>query len=615
MQRITNMRKSGFLVSLFALALSACGGSDDAFLGGGGGGGPPAAAASLTLITSTPTISSDGVSQAQISAFVRDARNQFMTDVPVIFSANSGGLLVTQGRTDANGLATATLTAAGDPSSRTITVTAMVGSASATVDVGVTGSILTVQGPNALTAQQQGAYTVVLNDAGSNGIPGRTVTIASLRSNTLSATSVVTDSAGRATFTMTATNSGNDTITVSGLGLSATHAVTINADNFVFVAPAAATEVPLGTPQTVTVRLRVNGAAPTPARTVTFATTRGTVTPSSVMTDANGDATVSVSANNAGGAVITASTGLSTAQLPLEFIALTPVAIDVQPSSFTIATGQSSTLTAVVRDGTGNLVKNQTVTFTLNDVTGGTLSVGAAVTDSQGRAQTIYTASNTTSANEGVRITAAVQGVVPKEVALTVARREVFLSLGTGNELEEPNTAQYRIEYIVQVTDSNGNGVANVPVSLRILSERYYKGFRVAAIAPATGWDTSYSVLGGCQDEDTLFGGGARNGVLDPGEDFNNSGRIEAGNIASVSPANAVTDAQGFVLVSVYYPQEYAYYLDVALSASTTVQGTEYVRTSRFMLEGVNSDFNSVNVGPPGRVSPFGIAATCNDPN
>jgi hypothetical protein len=103
--------------------------------------------------------------------------------------------------------------------------------------------------------------------------------------------------------------------------------------------------------------------------------------------------------------------------------------------------------------------------------------------------------------------------------------------------------------------------------------------------------------------------------VLDPGEDFNNSGRLEAGNIATVTPSNAVTDAQGFVLVSVFYPQEYAEYLDVALSASTTVQGTEYVRTSRFLVAGTASDFNSATIAPPGFVSPFGVAATCNNPN
>jgi hypothetical protein len=220
-----------------------------------------------------------------------------------------------------------------------------------------------------------------------------------------------------------------------------------------------------------------------------------------------------------------------------------------------------------------------------------------------------------------------VQGTaIAKTVSLTVARREVFVSIGTGNSLEEPNTAQYKIEYIVQVTDSNGNGVANVPVSLRILSEAYYKGFRVGATAPATGWITTYTVPAGspgtinggqgCQDEDTLgLPAYQRNGILDPGEDYNSNGRLEAGNIAAVTPSNATTDANGFVLVNVFYPQEYAYYLDVLLSASTTVQGTEYVRTSRFVLPGISTDFNDVSKAPPGPVSPFGRAATCSSPN
>jgi hypothetical protein len=64
----------------------------------------------------------------------------------------------------------------------------------------------------------------------------------------------------------------------------------------------------------------------------------------------------------------------------------------------------------------------------------------------------------------------------------------------------------------------------------------------------------------------------------------------------------------------VFYPQEYAYYLDVLLSASTTVQGTEYVRTSRFALPGIASDFNSLNTAPPGPVSPFGRATSCSNP-
>jgi hypothetical protein len=120
----------------------------------------------------------------------------------------------------------------------------------------------------------------------------------------------------------------------------------------------------------------------------------------------------------------------------------------------------------------------------------------------------------------------------------------------------------------------------------------------------------SYFPSVGCADEDVN-----RNGVLDAGEDFNASGRIEAGNIAAVSPSNVVTDASGFALVSVSYPQDHAFYLEVTLSASATVQGTEYVRSSRFMLGGSAADFNNTNNGAPGGVSPFGQAATCNDPN
>jgi hypothetical protein len=617
------MRKSGFVAGLLSLALVACGGGDDAFQGGNGGGGATLGVASLTLITSVSTIPSDDSSLAQISAFVRNANNQFVSDVPVIFSASSGGMQITQGRSDTNGLATAELRAL-TPESRTIAVTATSGSVSATVNVGVTGTVLTVQGAAALALNQQGSYTVSLKDAGNRAIPGRVLTLGSQRGNALSANTVTTDANGLATFMMTASNGGNDTINVSGLGLTATQAVAVNSDSFRFTAPASNTEITLGASQVVTVTWTANG-APRANQTINFSTTRGTVTPTSGVTDSAGVASASISAMNAGGAVITATSGATTTSLPVEFVATLPATIDVQPSAFSIATGQSSTLTAVVRDSAGNLVKNRTVVFTLADVTGGQLSTGTALTDSQGRAQSIYTASNTTSANEGVRITATVQGIAPtlsRTVALTVARREVFVSLGTGNEISEPNTAQYDIEYVVQVTDANGNGVPNVPVSMRLLSQQYFKGYREngnVLLPPVTGWVTIYTLTGntgisgaGCTDED-----GNRNGQLDLNlnEDFNGSGRIEAGNIASVSPSNVVTDASGFALVHVRYPQEYAYYLTVELSASTTVQGTEYVRANRFLLPGLGADFNSTTNGAPGPVSPFGTANSCNNPN
>lgn len=622
------MRKSALLLSLLATMLVACGSdsgtsSDDAFgpPAGGGGGGSSAAVASLSLVTSSPTLPSDGATSVEITAFVRNASNQFMANVPVTFTSNSGGLLVTQGTTDSSGIAKATLSAAGDPSNRAIVVTAMAGSATDTVNVGVTGTTLSIQGPNSLTQNQQGTYTVTLLDAGNHGIPNRPVTITSARSNTLNPASLTTDSNGRANFNMTATNSASDTLTATGLGVTSTLAVAVNSDSFTFTAPAANTEVALGASQAVTVRW-TSGGAPVVGRTVNLSTTRGTLSAATGVTDGTGSVTVNASSTNAGPAIVTAqgmnaagTAVAATTQLTIEFVATTAASIDVQPSQFTVQTGGSSTITAVVRDAAGNLVKNKTVVFTLNDVSGGSLSIGSGVTDSQGRAQTVYTASNTTSANNGVQITATVSGTaVTKTVALTVAGRQVFISLGTGNEVAEPNSAQYRVDYVVQVTDSNGNGVSGVPVSLRILSMNYYKGYRSVATPPLTGWGTTYTA-GPCIDEDSLVPSTARNGTLDPGEDFNANGRIEAGNIASVTPSNGVTDVSGFLLVSVFYPQEYAYYLDVALSASATVQGTEYVRTSSFMVPGTASDFSSTQNGAPGSVSPFGMAGSCANPN
>src|SRR5690606_2506381 len=123
----------------------------------------------------------------------------------------------------------------------------------------------------------------------------------------------------------------------------------------------------------------------------------------------------------------------TTIQRTVEFIATVPATLDLQASPFTIATNDQSTITAIVRDAAGNLVKNQTVTFVLDDKSNGSLSVAQAVTNSQGRAQTFYNASSSTSGVNGVRIDATVVGTPAATdfVQLTVAQREVFISVGT----------------------------------------------------------------------------------------------------------------------------------------------------------------------------------------
>jgi hypothetical protein len=301
-------------------------------------------------------------------------------------------------------------------------------------------------------------------------------------------------------------------------------------------------------------------------------------------------------------------------QLQIEFVATTPTNLDLQADPFSVPTNGQSTITAVVRDAAGNLVKNQTVNFVLTDTTGGSLSVAQAITNSQGRAQTFYNASSTTSRVDGVRIDATVQGLpaITDFVALTVAQRQVFISLGTGNELFEDNPVQYRDPWVIQVTDAQGNGVDLVDVNVSVLSRRYWDGIRSwNGVIWQTVPGTDAKPLAGCPDEDIN-----RNGILDPGEDLNANVRIEAGNIALVAAhdiggSTVKTDKNGFAFVDVFYAQQYAYWLEVTLEARASVQGTEFSERATFVLPGIARDFNQQAVEPPGLFSPFGTDGLC----
>src|SRR6202035_5838670 len=119
---------------------------------------------------------------------------------------------------------------------------------------------------------------------------------------------------------------------------------------------------------------------------------------------------VSISSTTSGPAVISATGTNVSAQTNVDFIATHPSAIAVQPNPSVIDVNAQSTITAVVRDAHNNLVEGQSVAFTLSDITGGSLSRASVLTNAQGEAQTIYTASSTTSAANGVGVTASVQG-------------------------------------------------------------------------------------------------------------------------------------------------------------------------------------------------------------
>ncbi|NGX17439.1 Ig-like domain-containing protein [Wenzhouxiangella sp. XN24] len=563
----------------------------------GGGGTSPVS--SITLVASSNLLPSAGSNPVTLTAFVRDANNNVVEGVPVTFSADSGLLQVIDSLTDATGSASAELGTGGDPTNRPIVVQASTGTLADAVTVTVSGTTLTLEGPDNVILGDVVPFTARLRNSAGAGLGGRSVEISSEAGNVLSATSLVTNTQGDVSFEVTGTEGGDDTIAATALGLTAQAPLSVSAeDSLVFIEPVGGAEIPLGTSQPVTVEWRVGGVAQ--SGTVNFSTTRGQLSAlSAALVD--GSATVNISAATAGPATLTARVGSAgpETQRAVEFVATTPATIVVQASRFTVGPGEQSTIVATVRDAAGNPVKNKVVQFQIEDVTGGSLSVGTATTGSAGTAQTIYTGGETISGSGDVIITAIVQEdpTLTETVGLTVARREVDISIGTGNELFEPNSATYEREFIVQVTDSQGVGVPNAQVQLSARSKIYRKGFYVEG-------DNDQWVVGPnltCPDEDFNA-----NGQLDANEDFNNSGQLEAGNAVSVSPGEVVTNDSGTALFRIVYAQEFGNWLTVTINARAAVQGTAFEESSDHALEILASDAN-VNQSPPGGIiSRFG---------
>jgi hypothetical protein len=624
MKRIMNMRNA-ILSALLAVALAACGGGDDAFqpgTGGGGGGTPTPAATTITVVTDSPAIASAGNTSANITAYVKDANNNLLPNVLVQFSSPSGNLAVTQALTDSTGAAKATLSTVDNPANRDITVTATTGSVTGTVTVAVTGTTIDLQGPDALITSTAGNYLAVVTNSAGTPVPNVAVTLTA-PSATLNPATLTTDGNGRATFTLTPTGSTAVTLTANGAGAAKSKNIAVSADSFAFTAPTADTQVPLGAPG-VNFTLQWRSAGAPVDGPVTLSTTRGTLSAYSGST-VGGVLTVSLASDSAGEAVVTATNSSGgSAQRRVVFVAQTASKIDLQANPFTVAINQSTTLTATVRDANNNLVANKSVKFELTtDATGGRLSVGTATTDSQGRASTVYTAGSTTSANGGVVITAKVinplaappqpaDGALPADsVNLTVAGAALFISFGTGNSIQQINDdAQYRVSYTAQVTDANGVGVANVPVSMAVLPVAYLKGYRLWS---GTYWTTVPSTaVPSCENEDKDY-----NGILDESQgdfDENNNDTLEPGNVVVLSMGATATDPSGFLPFTITYPQDHAEYVQIRLRGQTSVQGTEFSRTTPpFWLKGAADDFNKENTAPPGMESPFGTEANCSE--
>jgi hypothetical protein len=454
-------------------------------------------------------------------------------------------------------------------------------------------------------------------DSSGNALAGLALSVQSSRGNLVSPTALTTDTAGNANFSYTASISGTDALTVTGPGImSQSLTVNISAVSLSFVSPASNTSVNVGSSSSVTVEFLRDGIAQT-GQTVNFTSTRGAGSHTPRVTDGSGRASVDVSSTTAGPAIITAQiVGVGTATLPVNFVAIIPATINLQATPSAVAPNQpgsttnQSTLSAVVRDASGNLVANQTVNFNLvSDLSGGSLSAGTAVTDANGRAQVQFIAGASSTPANGVQVSATVAGIPLTTARLTVSGSALFISFGISNEIDNLDPTIYSKRFAVYVTDANGVAVGNQIVNLSVIPTQYGKGTLSWYDVPGI-WGYSLGSPTVCDNEDVNG-----NGILNTGEDTNSNNLLTPGNVVVASPGVLTTDAFGRAYFDLQYGEQYVPWIDVLLSARASVAGTESISQTDFSLVGLAADFTNEGISPAGVISPFGTATSCSNKN
>jgi hypothetical protein len=595
----------GFLIAATVSFLGACGGgsvlgagADPADPGPGTGPDPGPVAASLALLASPPQLLSSASNPAngvELIAIAKDANNNVLPGVTVTFSADSGELIVSNGTTDANGRAHAILTTGGDPENRNITVTASGGGVSAgNLVVPVIGTTLSISGPDNTQLGTATSYTATLKDASGNGIFGKTVALSTEPGNTLSATSLTTNSGGQVTVTLTPTEAAS-TLTAEVLGLTAVKNITVSTDQFIFLAPDADEELDINVAHPVTVSWLQGGVPVADGTVINFAATRGALSAPSATT-VGGEATVDLESPISGFTFVTASSNAltkPTATRRAEFVAVTPTQISLQASPAVIPINGSSDLVTIVRDANNNLVKNEEVQFSAVDPSGGVISIPTAITDSQGVATSRFDAGSQPSPSEGVVVTAKLTSdpTIEDTALITVGQIAAGIKIGTGSQIGIKDESTYQWPFTALVTDSAGQPVQNANLSLSIKATHYLKG-----------------VFGGitavCPNEDVDF-----NDIYTVAKDVNNNGVLDPGRPASITPS-VTLDADGAGQFHVTYPKDQGLFVEVEITGVVTVSGTETTARRTLVLAIAEGDEDNL----PG-VSPYGIVGDCADPN
>lgn len=572
--------------------------------------------ATLELFASQVQMESSGSDSVILTAVVKNEQNVLLAGVDISFSADNGASLTVDNNGESNdsGIVTATLTTTNNQMNRTINVTASTASLTDDLTLEVVGTEVRVNGASSAIINDSVPLTINLVDSEGNGISGQTVQLTA-SSGSLDNESPVTGANGQVSVNFTANVSGVSTITATALNAEGSFDVTVQQDDFTF-SSLPEDDIPLNTAQNISVRWFKDNAAFV-GGDVVVTTSRGTIATPNIVTDNAGIATFSVSSAFAGPASISAigtdnNGNQVTARANVEFIASQVESIFVDATPDLIGPeGETSTITAVVRDPSGNLVKGKVVDFSLLDSSGGSISPNSATTGSDGIASTVYT-SNAVSAEDAVTVTAAADGV-SNSVDLTVGDRAFDISIGTGAEIQSPDSSTYLKEFAVFVSDSVGRPVENAELTASSTPVKFSNGgvYQKGYFAFDSISDLWVRVVTAtCANEDVN-----NNGRLDAGEDTNGDGELTPGIIGTISFQDGIsrTNASGQATLELRYPRQFALWSEVEIAVFGQSSGSEARDSQSLVLPIEANDINDENKPPP--ANPFGMATVCTDPN
>jgi len=190
--------------------------------------------------------------------------------------------------------------------------------------------------------------------------------------------------------------------------------------------------------------------------------------------------------------------------------------------------------------------------------------------------------------------------------------------VGRSSVLFSLNELQYQDPYVVQVSDVDGNAIANASISVSLKNISYNKG---AYQRSESGWISIITAT--CSAEDIN-----NNGFIEPGEDINNNARLDPTNAATITAHpkleptfqagtnTIVTDESGFGYFSITYPKSESLWSRIEVKVNASIKGTEQDAFFTQTLLVLEEDVSDETIDPPGGVvSSYGQSTDCINEN